>query len=45
MATITALYCEFEKALAVVDAQTYPRTGTGEKEYDAAIDKASDLAD
>jgi len=43
--TITKLYAEFEKALAAMEALPYPLRETREKEYDAALALASDLAD
>jgi hypothetical protein len=41
--SITALYAEFGKALAALNAERYWRDGTGEAEYDAVLGKASDL--
>jgi len=43
--SITKLYAEFEKALAAMEALPYPLRETREKEYDAALALASDLAD
>jgi hypothetical protein len=42
--TITDLVLDFETAIAAIDAQPYPRSGTKKKQFDAAINKASELA-
>jgi len=41
--TITQLYAEFEKACAAIETSPYPRQGTGERKYNAAIDLANKL--
>jgi hypothetical protein len=42
--TITALYAEFERALAALEAEPYPRSGTGAKQYDRALERCCDLS-
>jgi hypothetical protein len=42
--TITQLYAEFEKALAAMEALPYPLRETREKEYDAALARASEFS-
>jgi hypothetical protein len=41
--SITALYAEFEKALAILDACRYQHDETDEAQHEAALDKCSDL--
>jgi len=43
--TITTLYREFERALAAMEALPYPRDGTGEAKYDAALELCTELCD